>query len=70
MDFPRPQISDKAVEVMLKIAQKLTDDDRGRYILTDVLSTSHSSQTQSSPTTRKMTNPASSPFRYLCEDMD
>eukprot|EP01022_Parablepharisma_sp_SALTPOND_P033017 TRINITY_DN88052_c0_g1_i1.p1 TRINITY_DN88052_c0_g1~~TRINITY_DN88052_c0_g1_i1.p1 ORF type:complete len:729 (-),score=60.12 TRINITY_DN88052_c0_g1_i1:3672-5789(-) len=32
------QVSDKAVEVMLKIAQKLTDDDRGKYILTDVLS--------------------------------
>lgn len=33
-------MSNKAVEVMLKISQKLTDDDRGKHILTNVLSTS------------------------------
>jgi hypothetical protein len=32
------KVSDKAVEVMLKISQRLTDEDRGKYILTDVLS--------------------------------
>jgi len=32
------KVSDKAVEVMLKISQKLTDEDRGKHILTGVLS--------------------------------